>query len=161
MERDLIIAWAAGIFEGEGCFVFNKDKAKLMSVTSTDFDVLLKLEQNFGGLIREQKKRNPKWKDCWVWNIRGKDAKSFYFCIKPYLLERRSKRGEYWFSRLPVKKINVNEEAILSMYSQGYTHKEIAKNVGLERSSVSKFLNRKNLRRMISKGVLVQQMAIA
>lgn len=51
INRQIMIAWVAGLFEGEGTFCFHKERPKTVQITSTDLDVLEKVKENFGGKI--------------------------------------------------------------------------------------------------------------
>lgn len=144
MNREQLIAWAAGIFEGEGSFQICKGKSKGISISSTDLDVLERLHYNFKGVIYKLTKRKSHWKDAWLWSIQGSDSIEFYNLIKPFLLKRRTERGDFWALNKPKEK---NYDEIIDLFNKGLTHKKISEILGLERSSVSHFLNRRNLRR--------------
>lgn len=145
MNEIEINSWAAGLFEGEGTFTFNRNKAKSISVTSTDLDVLERFVLYFKGSIYTIQSRKVHWKQAYIWSIRGKDAITFYNKINPYLLSRRKKRGETWITSLPKEKEDNKE--VLSLFLEGKKHQEIAKIMGVDRSSISKYLNRRGLYR--------------
>lgn len=144
MNKEILIAWAAGLFEGEGSFQIGNNKGRGIVISSTDKDVLDRLRDNFGGNIYEITKRKSHWKDAWIWTVRKEEAIKFYQQIKPYLLGRRRNRGEEWFSKLPIKK---DKSKLIELFKQGKTHQQIADELGLERSSVTKYLNRHNILR--------------
>lgn len=145
MTRDQLICWAAGFFEGEGTFQIAKEKSKGIAISSTDYDSLERLKENFKGKIYFLKKRKSNWKDAWIWTVQGKEAEEFYFLIKPFLLKRRSLRGEEWLLKRPKNK---DFSEVIQMYNKGFTHKKIAEIMEVERSSISHFLNRRGLRRI-------------
>lgn len=66
-------AWAAGLFEGEGC-IFGypaghpQGRGVRLHLRSTDLDVLERFRKVVGvGYIHKAKKYKPHHKDCWVW----------------------------------------------------------------------------------------------
>lgn len=79
------VAWAAGLFEGEGCFTRSvsypeKSKAQqrriylIMNLGTTDLDVLERFHAIIGvGRISGPSQR-PGWKPCWRWSVQGKSA---------------------------------------------------------------------------------------
>lgn len=154
MNREQIIAWAAGLFEGEGSFNFHKNKAKHISITSTDLDVLERMYNFFGGNIYKTKKYKEHYKQAYVWCLRKSDAINFYNDIKPFLLKRRCEKGDIWIYEESIKQNNnphPNESKIIDMFKKGKTHSEISKELNLERSSISKFLNRRGLYKIKNK----------
>jgi len=76
----LDIAWAAGIYEGEGCC--NKDGA--LHVAQKDPWLLLRLQAFFGGSVTE-----TKGKRCGVWLVSGARARGFAMTIYSLLSPRR------------------------------------------------------------------------
>ncbi len=90
-------AWAAGLFEGEGCLTWNKKpngtKYPHASLSSTDEDVVIRFAHIMecgsvtGPLLRENRK--PKWS----WRAVGIDAiYRIEDTIGPYLGERRTEK---------------------------------------------------------------------
>lgn len=51
MVKKVDIAWAAGIIEGEGTFGIAKDRTKFVTVRMTDEDIILRLQEIFGGNV--------------------------------------------------------------------------------------------------------------
>lgn len=144
--NNCIVAWAAGLFEGEGTFQICKGKSKGICISSTDLDVLEKVQLHFGGSIYKLSKRKSHWKDSYMWVVRNKEAIAFYNYINPYLLKRRTEKGNEWVRNLPIK--HDKEYRIIQLFHEGKTHKMIAGIVGTGRSNITKFLNRRNLRRL-------------
>lgn len=104
------IAWAAGIVEGEGTFVFFKRKnrpntyCRRIGVEMTDRDVVLRLKNAFGvGNVVGPRIRPPR-KPSWIWQVQ-KDQDIFDVLIKlaPYLGERRSIQAGQLFDFLEGK----------------------------------------------------------
>ncbi len=69
------LAWAAGLFEGEGCFAFKKDSAPraLAQIQMTDEDAVRRFHQAVGiGSVsgpRSYGDRRPSW----VWNVQSNE----------------------------------------------------------------------------------------
>lgn len=111
---DHMIAWSAGVIEGEGCFVFSKDKRSnhhtaAVQVEMTDFDTIEKLQTIFGGTIVESNypsklKKNPNGKPSWRWKlVRQKEVFDCLLRIMPYLGERRLLKAKELFQYLEAK----------------------------------------------------------
>ena len=150
MNREQLVIWLAGLFEGEGTFNFYKEVARKISITSTDKDVLDKIQENFGGGICSTTKKFDHWKQAYIWYISGLEAKNIVESIKPYLLSRRSIRAQEWldsFTSLYDIRENkknsyeIKKSRILELRSQGLKHREIAEIVDLDRTTVSKYLS--------------------
>lgn len=91
------IAWAAGFFEGEGCISVTKAGYPVLTITSTDKDVLLRFQRIFNGAggLYPRLKRQPHHKDAWVWNTgRRADCKMILEAMLPYLGSRRTAKAE-------------------------------------------------------------------
>lgn len=93
------MAWAAGLFEGEGCISGHsagKDGRwyPQLSMTQTDHDVLLRFQRIVGGNVRTRKTQIPRHhKDVWVWSTGGYDRCLLIFDrFRPYLGTRRTNR---------------------------------------------------------------------
>lgn len=149
MDKKESLLWFSGLFEGEGSFSFYKEKARKITLTSTDRDVLERIVENFGGVIIKPKKRKEHWKQEYVWYIDKHQAYIIVIQMLPYLCERRSKRGNEWIeSYLKETKILKEKEEIRKnsrilikeLREKGLTHVEISNIVGYERSHVSKIL---------------------
>lgn len=99
------VAWAAGLFEGEGWFevVYSKTipgaaRGLRIGVGSTDRDVLEKLQGIFPGTIRLRKARPtayPTAKPFWVWTVATRDEVTRIIeLLLPWLGERRRSQAE-------------------------------------------------------------------
>ena len=96
--KELQIAWAAGIIEGEGCFSLNKNgygsEYGRISVKMTDEDIINRLQQVFNaGHVHEvtaPSHVDRGFKRAWTWEV-GKscDVERIVEDIFPYLGERR------------------------------------------------------------------------
>jgi hypothetical protein len=93
-------AWAAGLFEGEGCFHARNVKPNYramleMSISMTDLDVLERFQQITGiGTIttRPMRKIHSHWKDQYTWRCSGAPALKLAATIEPHLCHRRHTR---------------------------------------------------------------------
>ena len=96
MEREgvneVAIAWAAGVFEGEGSFARPSGRASLQ-ITNCDKDVLHRFQQICGGRVygpyTYEGKDGCRRKPFYQWNIEGFDAHTVLKLLAPYLSERR------------------------------------------------------------------------
>lgn len=151
IDKQLKIAWVAGLFEGEGSFgIYGEKKSKKIEITSTDLDVLEKVKEEFGGNIHQEKSRNPKWKIAYKWYLGVKDSVDFILRIYPYLGKRRQERADKYLL-LNEEMIKRRNERILEVQTmrrkvselreEGLKHREIAKKLGIDRTYVTKILN--------------------
>ena len=142
--------WFVGLFEGEGTFSFANGIAKHMAIQMTDLDTLHKVQQICGGKVRPTKKSKEHFKDCWIWYLQGEAALLLAEKIQPYLMARRKKRcDEFCASKRKHSLAARREHAIFkkniaqSLRKQGWTHKQIAEEIGVERSYISHLLGKK------------------
>lgn len=151
MNREQFIIWFTGLFEGEGTFNIVKSTAKCISLTSTDLDVLERIQQYIGGNICTSKRIKENWKQAYIWSLSGLQAKNIVEEIKPFLLQRRNNRAQDWLdifnqnvTNQELKKTEIVEKhlKVIELGKLGITHLEIALQTGYERSSVSKILNK-------------------
>jgi hypothetical protein len=92
----LQIAWAAGVFEGEGhCRRYFNDKAKisrgseLVTVGQKDPWLCPRLRDLFGGTVRRHRRQNIEWH---VWTLHGARARGFLMTIFTFLSPRRKQQ---------------------------------------------------------------------
>ena len=99
-----LIAWAAGLFEGEGSIILNPARSSYgVSMSQTDKDVLEKFQSIVGGKISKTfDQRKPHYKKCWQWWAYGENAKKILLLLYPYLQSRRKERADEW--------LNIREE---------------------------------------------------
>lgn len=96
--RSTDVAWAAGIYEGEGSCYLNgagTNRGATMQVVQKDPWLLFRLQLLFGGLIHYYagQKDNNNAGACYRWTLNRKnDVRDFTFVIWPYLSPRR--RGQ-------------------------------------------------------------------
>lgn len=94
MTSEVEIAWAAGLFEGEGCFSHKGFAASFPRATMsmTDLDVLQHFQRvvGVGNLVKTRRKEKAHHKDQWQWYTVGEDE--FHIVadmLCPYLHPRR------------------------------------------------------------------------
>lgn len=136
------IAWAAGIFEGEGTIVLVGHRATVC-VQMTDLDILEKLRDNFGGKIYVQKKQKIHHKESWKWCItKSSDAVGFLRLIYDHLGERRQKKSDEAFVAYSGHRSQKRSAKIIQIEkirsdAPELTHQQIADIVGVDRTYVS------------------------
>lgn len=114
METVAQWAWFSGLFEGEGCIKFRGLNSVVLSVTSTDLDVLERIQRIFGGGIGQPKFRPLSTKPVWTWNCgRRNDVISIINGILPYMLSRRAKKLEDALQRLENCSVYSRREATM------------------------------------------------
>jgi hypothetical protein len=80
----LDIAWAAGIFEGEG-YTGLTNECSVVVISQKDPWLLLKLQRQFGGNVQNPNNGST----CYRWGIYGARARGFLMTIFTYLSPRR------------------------------------------------------------------------
>ena len=87
-------AWATGLFEGEGSITFPNGKsvnAIRLRLSTTDFDVIQRLQALWGGKVYPQKRYAKHHKPAWEWNLnRQADVKRVILVMLPLLQTRRA-----------------------------------------------------------------------
>lgn len=148
-NNELITAWFAGFFEGEGSFGIIKGKAKQIAVSLTDLDVLERVQQNFGGSIYKITTRNENWKQAWLWRLGAKESVKLVQDMLPYLGDRRRARALEYLELIKQQEDRYNNrttvldgknEIIFSMRKAGKTHQQIADACNVERSTITRYL---------------------
>ena len=93
----LDIAWAAGIWEGEGSLrraiytaeaqiIGKQNRTFRVSVVQKDREILYRLKEKFGGQI------SPAESGCSQWNVSGAAARGFLMTIYSFLSKRRKEQ---------------------------------------------------------------------
>lgn len=96
------VAWAAGIFEGEGWSGSNIGKAKAqlgaspqVKVQMTDLEPPERLFRLFGGGFHRKSRDTRAKKPVYCWSASGERARQFLRDIFPYLSPRRQSQAIY------------------------------------------------------------------
>lgn len=91
------IAWAAGLFEGEGCITTQKGRAGRLDLISTDQDVIRKFYAIVGvGRVNGPYRPNSSLghKPQWRWSVSGfENIQALLAAFWTFLCERRRKRA--------------------------------------------------------------------
>lgn len=90
------IAWAAGLFEGEGSVgMSSSQRQPRVQLVSTDEDVVRRFVEIIGrGNVRGYHKTAAHHKDYWQWSVQSKDDVLYVLnLLWPYLGERRRERA--------------------------------------------------------------------
>ena len=97
--------WAIGIFEGEGCLTFNKNKNQWrMAVKMTDLDVLWSFYEAVGCLgnlsgLRKDPSQEEHHKPYAIWSTHKRDViHEIVMRMYPYLHERRRAKFNEFFA---------------------------------------------------------------
>ena len=90
------MAWAAGLFEGEGCIHVARDKYGQLSMSSTDRDVLERFCAVVGvGAIYQRAQQKPHHKPAWQWGTgRLSDVQHVLGLLRPWLGVRRGAKAD-------------------------------------------------------------------
>jgi hypothetical protein len=92
------LAYAAGLFDGEGCVSLYKIRDDPQgptyqlqtTVVLRQKEPLQRLLDQFGGSLTESKKRDPRWAPCWRWRHWSGGAADFLMAISPWLQVKQS-----------------------------------------------------------------------
>lgn len=92
MQNVIEIAWAAGLFEGEGsCFIGSGQRQPRVSLQMTDEDAVRRFHAAIGrGNVRAYEPVGNQHKATWQWSVQSKDDVLFVLALLwPYLGDRR------------------------------------------------------------------------
>ncbi len=101
MKKELDVAWAAGLFEGEGCVSIPKHRPnqRRLSMNMTDVDVMKKFVDVVGYGNLKGPNSPPSYKEhfkpfyCWQLS-KGKEVLRILNLFLPYFGERRSEKAK-------------------------------------------------------------------
>jgi hypothetical protein len=98
MTRAEQVAWAAGLFEGEGCFTMTaRKRTPRASMYMTDEETVRRFHAIMGvGSVTATNppSRPAHHKPQWMWCANGKDVETVLCLLRPFLSSRRLERGE-------------------------------------------------------------------
>ncbi|GAI54865.1 unnamed protein product, partial [marine sediment metagenome] len=99
-KSEAILAYTAGIMDGEGCIGLYKEKAAhynlgynlivRVQIANTQEWLIRWLQMQFGGYITHQYDERGNRKPLWQWRIAARKAAEFLKLILPYLYLKRS-----------------------------------------------------------------------
>jgi hypothetical protein len=90
------LAWAGGLFDGEGSIGINKTRytPKLrLQMAMTDADAVERFQRAVGGSMSGPYIQTEGRKPIWHWTLTGKKAWPVLHALMPYLCERRRSRA--------------------------------------------------------------------
>ena len=91
------VAWAAGLFEGEGCITFktSEPNCRILTMTMTDKDVMERFVEIVDyGRLYHRSFPDKNWKDAYEWRVsKHVVVERILKLFLPYLGERRSERA--------------------------------------------------------------------
>lgn len=104
MSTEAELAWAAGIFEGEGWVHVSKYTFRL-GVEMADLDVLERLQEYLGGMVAGPRSRGENRRPMWTWKSpNGPPTLELVVRFQPWLGARRRSQleqaAEQWNHRL-------------------------------------------------------------
>lgn len=88
---ELELAWAAGLFEGEGTIRINSATKRnlghlAVSVVNTDRQIVDWFQARWPGSVKAATGLRPRQRPAWVWVIAARQAAVFLEAITPYLV---------------------------------------------------------------------------
>lgn len=90
MNKREKIARASGILEGEGSFLTKSNGHRpIVQCHMTDKDVILGLQELWGGKVYYQKPSKQGYKESWQWHVGGEEAVRVMNEIRPFMYSRR------------------------------------------------------------------------
>lgn len=101
MRNGESLAWAAGLFEGEGCISFSGRACVHVSIGMTDQDVVDRFVSIVGGGYRYTTKDDFPHKKLYSWQVSSRqEVLRVIEKLLPYLGERRSRKAREAIERL-------------------------------------------------------------
>lgn len=93
---ELDLAWAAGLFEGEGCIsigVRNSDETYrlICIIGSTDRETIEFFHRRWGGYFQRGFGKQPNHKPSWTWTLIGPKAAAFLAAIQPHVRTQKTR----------------------------------------------------------------------
>lgn len=95
-NKATLLAYVAGLVDGEGCIFIHRTKhprnrvtySLLVTIANTDFDLLSHIKLRFGGNIDGSSNHELRGKECpsYRWRVNGERAAQFLEAICPYLV---------------------------------------------------------------------------
>ena len=86
----LSIPYLAGFYEGEGCLNQTSPYGFRITIVSTDYDVLLRIQDSYGGTLHPMKSYQEHHKPAWRWRLgKRSEVSSVLSKMLPWLGNRR------------------------------------------------------------------------
>ena len=97
------LAYAAGLFDGEGWFSITRSKGHRIKrdfcyqvhagLVMRERSILTWLQRRFGGTVRKQKRYSDKHSFSYRWRTTGKQTLETAKLLKPYLMAKKKQAG--------------------------------------------------------------------
>ena len=100
-----MIAWFAGVYEGEGCCALSGKSTFVIHIAQRDRWLCDQLKERFGGSVNGpyDRKGFKGSKPHFVWNISGKKAEELIKKARPLLSPRRNEQIQAKFDKAALK----------------------------------------------------------
>lgn len=91
--KEAVLAYTAGLIDGEGTITLSRQNKKalwrcpIISCSSTSYELLQFLKDNWGGSISKHKTYQDHHKQSWSWKLCRRRALAMLHEISPYMLE--------------------------------------------------------------------------
>lgn len=147
--------WLAGLLEGEGSFRKGppcKENLPIISIQMTDKDVLEKVATLFNvSVVKGSKPKKDHHKQVYIVTLRGAKAVEVMTEIKSLMGHRRQEQINKAIESYKPKVSFFNSEQILKIkqkVSNGEKHKVVAKEFGVDRSTISHIVSGKSYKNL-------------
>lgn len=151
-EKDMY--WLAGLLEGEGSFLKAAPSARsstqiVISLQMTDRDIIEKVADLFGtSCVKGSAPLKSHWKQCYTTRVKGSKAAEIMRLLYPFMGERRKRQIEEALKNYVdfVPRLSYDDIVTISeRYKTGEPQNSIAKDYGLDRTTVSYYARGKKL----------------
>jgi hypothetical protein len=153
------IAWAAGLFEGEGCISYGERPSRrlMLRLCSTDEDVVQRFREivGVGSIYGPVSRTNKRHKPYWVYNTTSFEDSQYLLCLfwqwlgkrrkakaisalRGYVANKREARRAFKAPRLSDAAIS----EIVARSATGEHQKDIARDFGITQSGVCRVMQR-------------------
>jgi hypothetical protein len=145
--------WLVGLLEGEGSFCkpspsMNKN-CSYITIQMTDLDVMQKVAGLLGASCHNgSKPKKSHWKPVYIVRLKGKRAVELMIQMRPYMSVRRQSQIDAAVSAYTVPQRRLGYDDIQDIIRRGATNEtqaSIAKDYGLDRTTVSYYARGKKL----------------
>lgn len=146
MKQDDLL-WLAGLLEGEGSFMKgcpSKPNSPIISCKMIDEDIIYRVANLFGVSYCKRliSKKNPKWKDIYMTQLRGMRAMSIMKQLKPLMGKRRQQQIQNALDSFNpdsyIIKLSKNDVyKIKKMLNYKQTHEKIAQMFNVSRATIT------------------------
>lgn len=148
------MAWAAGLFEGEGSIQLYPDKRRegvwlrWLGLAMTDEDVVRRFREVVGAghiSLRPSPPTNPHWSPCWYWQAsRWLEIERILGEFMPYFGDRRRAKAEEMLAHAPAeprRKLSPGQIVeIRRLHAEGESQAQIGRDFGVHQSLVSRIV---------------------